>query len=278
MLNRILRYAVVLAVTAFFAVMWGALLRRHLGMPPAEAVQPDYDALLAPGQDERSTSWGIYFGATRLGSSTTTFRRQDDGTISIRTDSEIRLTPAARYLIGVVGTLDVTFRAGVSPLRGLTYFAAESQLLDTTLQGTVRGDEILVTGRTGERRVRTTLPFDQGNLVGQALGPMTALPDLSAARAGLTWSFDMVNPVAGSLQRVIGTVDRVRELEIDGREVRVLQLSFATGGNRWSSWATEGGEVLVQGTPFGLELRREDLPPEVLEELTLPTGEAAPAS
>lgn len=273
MLSKFAKYALVLGITAFFAVMWGLMLRPHLAVPTGAGLRPDYVSLLKPGEKERTTSWGIYFGGNRIGRSEMLVRQQEDGTIVIRTDAEIKLDPAVEYVLGLVGTLDVKFLVNISPLRGLLLFQADSKLLDTSLQGAVRDDEILLRGHVGKERIRTSIPYDADGLLAEAFSPLAGLPELKRGQVGRNWTMDMVNPVAGTLQKVSVSIARSKEITLADRTVRVFQLSFATGAGRWNSWVTEDGEVLVQGTPFGLSLRREDLPADVLTDLRAVTPE-----
>jgi hypothetical protein len=115
--------------------------------------------------------------------------------------------------------------------------------------------------------VRTTLPFDQDRLLGEAFSPLAAMPELAKSRVGGTWKVDMVDPIAGRLQQTTVTILSSKEVELAGQAVTLFELHFAMGRNRWTSWVTEDGEVLVQGTPFGLTLRREDLSAALAEQL-----------
>lgn len=267
MLRKATPIAAALVITAFFAVMWGVMLRRHLSVRAAAQFRPDYSNLLKPGEQERSTNWGIYFGGFRIGRSQMTVKRESEGTIVLRTQARVSISQALKYVVGVAGDLDLDFRASISPLRGLIFFQATSGLLKADLQGTVRRNELLLNGHVGENRIRTSVPYDQDRLWGEALSPLAALPELGDDQVGRTWSFDMVNPIAGAVQPVTVEVARSVEVRIKGEAVEVYELRFSTGSSRWTSWVTEAGEVLVQGTPFGLALQREDLPPSVLAEL-----------
>lgn len=275
--RHLLKYAAVLAVTAFFAVMWGLLLRSHLTFDRPGGLQPAYDRLLGLDEEKRSTSWGIYFGEMRIGTSEVTISRDESSALSVESKTRIKLGPALRYVVGIVGELDVDFRAAVSPLRGLQYFSAESALLNTTLQGSVQDGVITLFGHVGEERIRSSIPFEADRLMGQVLSPLTALPKLEKRDVGRSWAVDIVNPLAGQIQEVMVSVEDHRQVEIGGDATEVLQLSFTSGSSRWVSWVTEEGDVLIQGTPFGLTLRREDLSAAVLRELTADAGPAGAA-
>ena len=266
-MDRMLKGMLVLGVTAFFAVMWGLLIRSHVVVPAEMLVGPDYDRLLPAGQNERVESWGIYMGRTRIGESEMTVRRQDGGTLSVTTDAQLRLGAAAALLPQLSGTLDLLFRAEISPLRGLLRFQVGSERLDATLYGTVHEGELLLRGNAGTKKIDTTVPYDPGKLVAEMFSPLAAFPDLSDSEVGRSWSLDMVNPIAGSVQEVLVSLTRSRPLTMGEREVTVYRLTFVSGAGKWHSWVTEDGDVLIQGTPFGVTLRREDMPQGALDEL-----------
>jgi hypothetical protein len=266
-LQRIGRLAGLLAIAAFFAIMWGLLLRDHLRTQSAAQLRPNYDNLLKPGEEERNTAWGIYFGAVRIGHLSMKVARETDGTITVRTDAAISISQAARYIVGVAGNLDAGFQATISPLRGLMFFQIDSKLLNAAVQGSVRENEIYLIGHIGAERIRTSLPYNQDRLLGEALSPLTALPALKESQVGRSWDIDMVNPITGSVQKVTIAVAGSKRVILRGEKVTAFELTFVAGANRWASWVTEDGDVLVQGTPFGLTMQREDLPASVLSEL-----------
>jgi hypothetical protein len=275
--GRLVKYALVFSIASFFAVMWGLLLRAHVPTPVAAPVRPDYDNLLKLDEEERFTRWGIYLGPKRVGRADMTVARLQDGTVSVRAVSELKLDTASRLLFGLSGKLDVLFGATVSPLRGLLAFNMKSKLLKSDLQGSVRGGEILLTGHVGDQRVRTSLPYDEDKLLGEAFSPLTSLPELKKSQVGQRWTMSMLNPITGALEDVTATVRSYKDIDLAGDDVRVFELSFSARTNHWSSWVTEDGEILVQGTPFGLTLRREDLPRQAIASLSL-AGQPAPAS
>ncbi len=131
-------------------------------------------------------------------------------------------------------------------------------------------------GFVAGERVHTELPFTPGVFLGEVFSPFTSLPDLGRSDVGRTWSVDMVNPLAAGVQHVTVHLAARREVELDGKRTPVYRLDFVTSGSHWQSWVTEDGSVLVQGTPFGLTIRREDLPPDVLDQLRTGTPAAPP--
>ncbi len=277
LLGRLGRLAVLLAITAFFAVMWGLLIKQHLRTASATEMRPNYDNLLGPDEQERSSAWGIYFSGLRIGRLDMRVRRETDGTIEVRTTAAVSINAAARYIVGVSGDLDAKFLATISPLRGLMFFQVDSKLLDASLRGSVHENEIMLVGHVGEERIRTTLPYDPDTLFGEALSPLTALPELRESQVGRSWTIDMVNPITGDVQKVTIAVAGSKRIVLGGKKVRAFDLTFTAGSSRWASWVTESGEVLIQGTPFGLTMQREDLPADVLGDLAAPPAQGVPA-
>ena len=275
---RVAGAAVVLAVSCFCAVMWALLIRAHLPGPATSGPRPDYADLLAPGEQERSAQWGIYLGLQRIGGSTMRVARETDGTISLTTEVQANLGPAAKYIAGFVGALEVEFRAIVSPLRGLLSWQLQSEALDASVLGVVRGDRMLIKGRLRGRPMDSEIPYEPGALVSEAFSPLTAVPSLDEQQVGQSWSVSVLNPVTGDFQDVTVRIVRSRDVRIDGEPVQAFELDFRGPGGQWTCWVTGDGQVLVQGTPFGLTLRREDLPAEALAALTEAPAPPADAS
>jgi len=268
--DRLLKYGLLLAVTAFFAVMWGLLLERQLPRGDGGSVAAGYADLLPEGKDRCATTWHISFAGNQIGRADSEVSRAEGGAISVQTQSRIKLDPAFRYVIGAAGTMDLTFRAHVSPLQGLQYFELSSQFLDAHLLGTVDGRELMLSGHVGENRVGRRIPYDERAFLGDMLSPLAQLKKLDEDMVGRTWSVHMVNPIAGRVQEVTVTVLDSRSADLEGGPRRVFKLLFVSDTNRWVSWVTKDGRVVLQGTPFGLVLRRSDVPEGTLS--TLPTA------
>ncbi len=275
-MDRALKYGLLFAVTAFFAVMWGLLLQRQMPLVHQRAVAASYADLLPPGEDRIASTWHISFAETEIGQTEVEIHRSQSGIIILRTDTRIELDPAFRYVIGAAGTVDLSFRAHISPLRGLDYFEAGSDFLGARLLGTVEETELTLSGRVGETRISSTVPYDEGAFLGDMLSPLAPLKDLDDGMIGRSWSVEMVNPIAARVQPVTVTVTESREVTLGDRTDRVYRLLFAGAASRWVSWVTADGRVILQGTPFGLVLRRSDLPIGVLSTLPVVPTPAEP--
>jgi len=258
-----------LAVTAFCAVMWGLLIRVNLRRPSPADPGAAYANLLAPGQDERTAEWGLFLGPQRVGGSTMRVQRNSDGTLALRTVVRVDPGAAGRLAAGLTGTLQVEFRSIISPLRGLLSWQIESEALSTSLLGAVRDGRMMIRGNLQGVPVRSEIPFDPHGLLSEAFSPLTAVPaSLSGQKVGQSWSAAMVNPLTGTLQDVTLRIAAVRRVPFGEQTALAYELAFTGPAGRWTSWVTESGQVLIQGTPFGLTLRREDLTPEALRALT----------
>ena len=264
---RLAGIAVLAAASCFCAVMWTVLIRAHSHGPASSSPRLDYAALLAPGEQERSAQWGIYLGPKRIGGSTMRVVRLDDDTISLTTKVHADLGPAARYIAGFEGALEVDFRAAIAPVGGLLSWQLESDALDASVLGVVRNDRMLVRGRVRGRPISTEVPYEPGALVSEAFSALPAVPSLEDLKIGQSWSASVLNPVTGDFQNVTVRITRSQGVHVGGEPVQAFELDFLGPGGHWTSWVTADGQVLVQGTPFGLTLQREDLPPEDLRAL-----------
>jgi hypothetical protein len=265
-MERLLRHLFVFGSAAFFAVMWGLLLRSHLPALSQPSVRLDYAKLLKPGEKERSLQWAVWFRGQRIGTCTMKIQRQEPGTFLVCTNTDLSVQPLVATLLGIPATLDIAFRASLSPLRGLQYFNAQCKSLNIQIQGTVIKGQILLTGSMGDETIRQRIPFDESRLLGQTLSPLAGLPELDESSIGATWTVELVNPLTASMQEVTISVSRARKVVLPTGEITAFQLLFTVGNARWWSWVTGEGDVLVQGTPLGLTLRRADLPAAAFEE------------
>jgi len=267
---RLLRDIVVLGTACFFALMWGLVLREHVRLSPAQHVRPDYASLLPEDRPFRETTMGIYMGNKRIGQTRTVIRRNELGELQIRSRTYFPLGALPRFVRPGADGVDVEFVAELSPLQGLRMMRLFSSALGMNLVGTVAENRLHVRGTVGAQRFETEVPYDVDVFFGQALSPLAGLADLRRAKVGDVWTFQMVNPLLGSVEEVRATVESRREVELNGEPTVLYRLLFCAQNQVWHAWVTEGGEVLVQGTPFGVVLRRDDLSRELLRELGEP--------
>ena len=262
-MERLARYTLIFAVAVFWAAMWGTLLRRHLPGPPAQTGLPDYEQLLPPDEQERETEWDVHFGGRVIGTSHVRVRREPGGVLNLRTITRVE-SRAVALATGLTEPLEVEFEARISPLRGLLFFAVSSDAPPINLVGRPEGEMIELRGRAGGQNVQTTVPGQVRAFLGNSLSPMAPLSDLDEADVGRRWSVSLLNPLTGQMERTAVEVTEARTVPLDGEEANCFELTFTSPTGRWRSWVAEDGQVLVQGTPVGLVLRRRDLPAGVL--------------
>jgi hypothetical protein len=180
-------------------------------------------------------------------------------------------------VFGGLRRLVVQFHARIDPVDGLQSFAVSAPLLSTNIRGAAIGTSIRLTGKLAGSRIQLSLPRDEHRMFGEALSPLMAVPQLTEEHVGRSWAVDFVNPLAGDLQTATVTVWNVQTLELEGVPRELYRLGFALGDKTWGCWVTGDGEVLVQGTPFGLTLVRSDLSAEARARMPVATEETAPA-
>jgi hypothetical protein len=258
-----LRNLFVLGSACFFAVMWGLVLRDKLARPPAPAMAPNYAGLLKEGQESRETRMGIYVGEKRIGSARTKIERTEVGGVVVEGSTQFELSGLSRYM-APVRRIGIEYFADISPLSGLRTFRLTSGALGTRLLGRVEGDKLEVKGTVSGQEFRREIPYERGTFFAQIFSPLTGLPDLEHAHVGDAWTLQMANPLLGSIQKVRVTLASQREVELKGERRRLCRLLFHVREHVWEAWVTEDEEILVQGSPFGFTLRREDISPEVL--------------
>ena len=258
---------VVVGSAVLFALMWGVLIGQHALKGEGESARLDYGRLLKEGEQIRERTHGIYFLENRLGSTHTVVKRYDSGEIVLRNDTCVNLGEGARYVAGLSGELDVSFSARFSPLQGLLGLIVRSKALGFHLVGVPVNEMLMIRGRLGDRGIKTAVPLVREEIFGGIFVPLGGLPDLSEAELGRTWTIHLVNPIRGELEKVTISMEGAKLVEVDGERLQVFKLVFSARRSEWDCWVGQDGEVLIQGTPFGLTLRREDIPQSILRDI-----------
>jgi len=257
-----IRHTIVLAVAAFFAVMWGLLLRENLFPKEPPRIGPDYESLLPAGEKQRSARWRIMFAGKQIGHSETTVTRSDGDSLRIEANTTVSIPPSMRLVLGASGTFDIAFEADISPLRGLESVEVRSNRLDLNVLGTVRENTLTLTGHSGRRRINATLPYEPHRFMAEAFSPLAGVPRLRRSDLGKEWTVDMLNPITGNVVEVTATPIASIEVSLaDGRR-RAFKVLFTARNAQWVSWVDDRGRLLVQGTPFGVTVWREGIPLE----------------
>ena len=257
----------VIGSACFFAVMWGLVLQEQVHAPPAVQIQPNYETLLEPEEGSRETTMGIYLGKKRLGFTRTVVERTSAGGFTIHSRTEVQLADLSRLISMEAGTFTVDFFADISPLSGLENMRVFCGDLGVRLLGTVENGVLSVTGTVGKQKVAMDFPYAQSPFFGEALSPMAGLPDLNRASVGDAWTLHLANPILASVEQVRVKVESIVEKDYRGEKTRFYRLVFHIKSKAWYSWVTADGDVMIQGTPFGVTLRRDDVRRELLADL-----------
>jgi len=262
---RATRYILAIGIATFFAVMWGSLLRERVQLGIGPTAVPKYEQLLGDDEQSRESTMGLYLGARRIGQTQTKVSRAPSGAIHIHSTTLIGVKDLPAYIFRTVGDIRLDFFAEISPLNGLRHLRVVCPRLDVKLIGQVRDGQLRVRGILGGEAVEVDTPYTSSPFIGEAFTPLSGLPDLSRARVGDNWNLHLVNPIVGTVQIVRVSIEERRTARHGDEETELLRLNFHSGTSVWKAWITQEGDVLVQGTPFGFTLRREDIPPHLAE-------------
>jgi len=270
--EKFVKNTVVFAVAAFFALMWGLLIRERILARQLEAPTALYDRVLKPGEAQRKSTFGIYFMGRRFGLTHSVVARLPDDSIRARSDTEIDVGPSLEPVIGVSGTIKVSFNAIIEPLSGLRHFTLTSEALGVRLYGLCREGELDIAGLLRGRKIRTSVPFNQRQFVTGMFSPLSGLPELDENAVGTTWRLHVVNPLLGGVDQVTAKVESSMRVPTGSGTARVFLITLNTSKSHWKTWVNADGEVLVQGTPIGLTLRREDIEPSIIRAILTREG------
>jgi hypothetical protein len=282
-MERALKSAAVLVLACFFALMWGLYLQRQIMTRPTANLNPGYENLLRPQEEERVMVWGIYFGNTRVGRTRTRIVRESSS--AMRISSNTRLSPGATRAVASLTGRDepivMEFQAEVAPLRGLQHFHLEVEALDIALNGRMLNGTLQLTGNVGGRKLKESMPMGRNPVVGSTFSPISSVSDITKDNIGESWQFTIVQPLTGELQKVSVTPVTSTMVPVesgpDAEPEPVFKLQFRWNENNWSAWVRADGEPLVQQLPppLPLTLRREDINDAAINQLRL-NGAIAP--
>jgi len=257
--GRLRASAVTVCVVTFWAVMMGILLKDHYTKRAIAPLKPTFDKLLPENATQIERKMGIYLVGKRLGSAETKISRKEDEihmqnviTVNVgRIPSSIR--PFDKDVV-------IYFDAHFKPISGLNVITISVEALEISLMGRVKDDQMVIAGRIGKKRIAETIPFSQGSLVSDFFSPLHGVPRLTRSDIGRKWTLTLLNPLTARPHPVRIEVKNMLKQKIGGKETSVFVLEFSSSKGKWNSWVTGEGEVLQQGTPFMLVLKREDIP------------------
>jgi len=251
--------ATAIGVTAFWAVMMGALVQREIVPVWVQSAPVSYGSLLSPNEVFKRSSLGIYFRGVRLGEADTFLSRRADRGLDLVSRVTLSLAKMDMPLLGPIGDVRVALTARVGPHETLESFrVALRKPICATMSGRVVGDQLHVTTELEDgTQSHMALPFEPGRILSNALCPFVGMRNL---RVGKQWEFASLNPLTLRLTPVKVTVTAKETVTFAGQPQEVFVLTAKHGAIEVTSWITESGEVLKQETPFGFSLHREGTP------------------
>jgi hypothetical protein len=235
--------------------MNGQLARRELFLQRLPSGSIGIAASLSPETAYKEQWMGIYYQGEKVGYSSTTINRlsgkESPGYIILnRIFMMVNLldNPVKVYFEGVLRT-DKEFRMRnfSSRLRSAGH--------EIKLDGALDGDTLTLSVVTGNKvfRKRTTVGEDVN--LSNSLTPMLFMP---ALKLGVTYSVDILDPLTLATSTAKITIKDMEPLEYGGKPIDTYVVEAQYQGITYTSWVTEGGEVLKEETPLGWTLVRED--------------------
>lgn len=258
------RRLIFIAVTGFWVIMMGTLVRRYLLEVRPEFVPGTWRSVLT--RERRNYQWrkGIYLPRggqlERIGYTQTVFYYRNDGKYTIQNQTHV--TVRVLGLLPEPTDVDLLATALVSrdfALERLT-MRLDSEPLRAVCHGRNEGGKLIlrptVNGRE-EEPIEIAMP--PGQVAAQGLSPLLALPPLEV---GMTWETVVVNPFTFKPSRVTLEVKRRETLRWQGRDMETYVVIVRAGLAGIKAWVTPDGQVLRERTLLGLTFIKEPLPEE----------------
>ncbi len=243
------------AITAFWLVMNAELFRREILLPSLPSGSTSIAASFTSEVSFKEQWMGIYYEGEKVGYSSTTVNRvhgtQEPGYIILnRTFMVVTMlgNPLKVHFEGLLRTdTEFKMRTFSSSLKSAGH--------EIQLDGQLEGDTLSLSVLSGNRVFRKTTKVGEGLNISNSLTPLLFLPDLEP---GVTYSVDILDPLSLATNSAKVTVTGMETIEFGGKEVETYVVETEYQGLIFSTWVTEGGEVLKEATPLGWTLLRED--------------------
>ena len=252
-----LRQSIALAITAFWALMMGLLVRREI-LPGFEAHAPvRYGSLLSSEQDSRADRMGIFIAGRRVGTTVTSLRREPSGAIRISNQTDLDLARIKALRRPGITSITTHLVALADPARGLRSFKFEVDwdVVPVRIRGVVQGETLRMRKQIGDAPAQSvTVLIDPKTLVSSGFSPILGSSTLTV---GKRWDIATFNPLTLRMDKATAEVTAKESLEIDGRKVDTRVVAIRYGPIETRSWVADDGQVVRQEAPFGILLQRE---------------------
>lgn len=229
-------------IIAFWAVMSFFYIKQEVIPALPSLSQPSYETFLKNKQVIQKTVMGIYFIKKRIGQSVTHVDTLPDGSYRITNKTEIKLP---KIFSSPDNEIKMTGYSSVNEDYQLQSFSFKitSFLFNYDVNGYTQDDKMIVDIFDGQNTKTHIYEKSDATTLSNGFSPFLAMPNLSV---GKTWTITMIDPIAGTIQRIKANVDKKEMMEWKHKEYEVYDVVMEYKNFRAHAWITQDGRILKQ--------------------------------
>lgn len=253
-------------VVGFWCVTSGWLLVSKVLPTLQGGAPPGYQALYASGSRLLPVGWTVHWNGNPLGWAVTDSRREEDGSVTVRSHLHFDRLPLEDILPDWAGSLvqrswrntrgmplAVAGRLAIDAAGRLRAFTSRVNLPDgpdgVVLEGTVDDGAVHIEMRVGELRYEATRHLPDEMMIGDELSPQATLPGLAEGRRWSVPVYSPLRPGRSPLQILHARVETEENLFWENRLARVHVVTYREDPSsprepRCRLWVDRSGRVL----------------------------------